>query len=351
MALPRYDETVKNFVMMLAKVVCRDEEALRLGTNFVGLVRPLAVAVAQCNEVEVTEEIVNTMKQKITLLSAIFASLEEMKRFEDSNPIIGIYKELNPVLMASFKKFGAVEKIIEGICSITKHTMRSINKHFFPYIQDFARQVIEGYKTHSFSTYLYCGEFTVSVYGPMPEFEGILREMFNLLGTHTFDILSKGGYTNYPNIIEDFFGMCLRYMKYAPKLVFESEIISSLLQFSIVVIGIEHIDAAKALYLFLDKFFEHFLMHSEKVSLDDKELTALNFVFENGPLITKKLILTLCAAPYQGLHEFIISTLITMKDSLPKTTIRWIHDAIQLVACGVIVGAGGLPDRGGEGGV
>eukprot|EP00826_Nyctotherus_ovalis_P036770 TRINITY_DN3288_c0_g5_i3.p1 TRINITY_DN3288_c0_g5~~TRINITY_DN3288_c0_g5_i3.p1 ORF type:complete len:337 (-),score=98.50 TRINITY_DN3288_c0_g5_i3:281-1291(-) len=329
---PTYDKVTYDVASMYARIVCGDKNAKRLGLNLTRMIRPVVMAVAQHNAAsDVTKEVVRSMKHNYILLSSIFAHLNEMTDFDENSPILGIYKELHPVLMASFKKFGHVAKMVEELCAIIKCIMRSIKDHFFPYLPEFARQIVEGYKTYSISTYLYCGEFTVSIFSRNENAMNILGEVFNLLGSHTFEILSKGSYTNSPEIIEDFFGMCVRYTKYTPKLVFESKILSQLLQFSIMVIGIEHYEAAKALYMFLEEFFHFFAANADKKLLQEKEMDALNFALANGPLIVSSLIRHLCAAPPKTLHQFIIDTLVEIKESLPKSSEKWMEEAIQLV--------------------
>jgi len=333
---------------MYGKIVCKDKNPERLGAHFINLIKDLVILLNQCvDTVQLTQAMINTVKQVVSFLSTIFSNLEYINHSDEKNPIIAVYKDLHPIIMKALKRFYDSEKIVEEVCFIVKFTMRSIKGYFLPYLKEFILQVVAGYKASSLSTYLYCGEFIVSVFNEVttfnadknPEVKKMIEEMFNFLGMHTFEILGKGGYTNYPNNVEDFFGMCMRFTNYASTLLFNSAILPNLLQFSIAIIGFDHLNAAKALYLFLNEFFKHFSNSADKTALEDKKLDAFSFVLENGPLISNKLIKTLCSAPYQGLHEHIIDILTTIRYALPKSSTNWLIEAIQLVTLKVILGA------------
>ena len=320
---------------MLGKLVCQEKDGEKLNKNLLRMISPLAICIAQYNDtVMVSSGLIDAVREKSGALSSIFEGLEAMCEFEFINPIIPIYKELDPVIIASLKKFGGENKIVEELCQVVKNIMRSLRAYFLPYLANFARQVVLGYQTYFLSTYLYCAEFSVTVFGGNKDALGILSEMFNLMGRHTFEMLSKGGYTNNPDIVGDFFGMCMRYVKYAPRLIFESTILPNLLEFSMLLIGFEHVQAGKALYMFIEHFFMHFAYASNRNDLSEKEIVAYDFALANGPLITKKLFQSLCAAPCRDLCDFIIDTLLSMKVTLFDNSKIWMQDAVQLVVYG-----------------
>ena len=338
--MTKYDKSTKNLTSMYARIVCGEKNPDIIKVNLERMIRPLAIfLIKNFTESSSNPELPKLLAQKTALLSCIFSRLEFMIDFEENNPIIPIYKELGPVLMNILKKFQSEEKLVENICLVIKYTMRSIKQYFMPYLEEFVGQVIEGYKNFGISTYLYCGEFTASVFGSKPEAESILGTMFNSMGKHTFELLINNGYTNFPHIVEDFFGMCLRYIKYTPKLIFGSEILPELLQFSIVIIGFNHSDAAKALYLFLNNFFRHFANKNTEDDINSKEAEAFGFIIENGALIIKKLILYIASGSHKGLCDYVIELIIEIYSSFPQTSALWILSAIQLVYIELNIGS------------
>jgi len=55
-----------------------------------------------------------------------------------------------------------------------------------------------------------------------------------------------------PDIVDDFFGMCMRYIKYCPNIYYEMPHWPDIVKLAILGIGIDHAPAAKALYMFID---------------------------------------------------------------------------------------------------
>ncbi len=326
----QYDKTTENLAKMYAQIICRQPPEL-VKTNLERMIRPVAVVMLACVSAEaLSKDQIELMYTKTHLLATIFSRVEDLKKLEERNPVIQIYAELSPVLLQGMKKFYTCERVLEVLVALVKHTMRSIGTFFFPYLDTFATQVVEGYRASPLAPYLYCAEFTASVYGGQEKSEKLLGDMFNMLGKHTFEVLGGGGYTNYPHLVEDFFGMSLRYIKYCPKAVFMSLILEELLQFSIALIGYEHIEGSKALYLFLAQFFNHF--DTKRTDLDPKESAALGFLLANGPIIAKKLILCLEGAPHKQISEYIIDLLVEMLEALPTQSATWIGDAVQFVS-------------------
>lgn len=323
---------MENIVCAYAKIVCKQKTIELIKSSLERMIRPLAVGILNCVKVEnLDETVVKTMLNHIKILCCIFRMSEDLGKYKPDNPLIGLYSELSSVLMQAMKKFQKFEKIIEEIVQTVKHAMRSLGNYFLQYLTPFAQEVIEGFKENHFSTYLYCAEFTASVFGNNVQFHELLQMMFNILGQQTFQFLGKNGFMLYPHLVEDLFGMCLRYIKYCPELIFGSIILQELLQFAIAVIGYEHIEASKALYNFLQHFFDHFGLKDPNIALQPKESEAKGFLIINGPLISKKLILNIETAPPKILVEYLIDLIIHITDAFPEESIIWLSEAIDLV--------------------
>lgn len=329
----KYDYTRKNLVTMYAKIICRQPDVALIKANLERMIRPLAVSLlALCKAPEINETILLQTKRKAKLLSNIFKSVEELSEKNENNPLIPIYAELSPLLMQLIKKFEKFEKIVEQVTSIIKKSMRSLDKYFLPYLGVFATQIVASYKNTGLHTYLYCAEIITTVYGSMPDFQQILGELFILMAKHSFEILRGTGAANNPHIVDDFFGMCSRYIRKCPQLIFNSETIADLIKFAVSIIGFEHVNAAKTLYLFLYNLFAHFAgKKTNDTKLDIHESETLSILISHGPIIMKKLFIVLVSAPHKEVYSYVNELIIEINMTLPKASEEWLIEAAQIL--------------------
>ncbi len=326
------DEMMESLVHVFVVIICKQSTLAIVKTNLERLIRPLAIQMLSCVSCpEVNETVCQVMHQKTKMLSFVFNKCEELEKHKEANPIIPIYTELAPLLLQGLRKFQLADNVIEYICTIVKHAMRSLKSHFLPFMSDFASLVLEQYLALPKPTMLYCAEFSASVFGTDPRFADVLRTLFDTLGRQTFLIIGKTGYTDQPHLAEDFFGMCVRYVKYCPQLVFGSTILKELLEFAIALVGFEHIGCAKALYLFLEHLFKHYQKKESTVALEPNEMAAFEFVVANGPPLARKLILIIEAGPPDVIAEYVNAVLVAMLVAIPGHALDWLSDAIQLV--------------------
>lgn len=129
--------------------------------------------------------------------------------------------------------------------------------------------------------------------------------------------------------------MCLRYIKYAPIIIFENPIICDILEFALN-INVTHIDCAKALYLFLGYLFNHF--RNKKVDqLNELEGKTFSYLLNKGPAITIKLIKHIESAPHYRISEYLVDCLIDLFESIPTYFTIWISEAIRGISSDCLI--------------
>lgn len=133
------------------------------------------------------------------------------------------------------------ESIIEKICRFIKHTMRCIQKDFTPFLESYLTQVVKLYKERQIPTYLYAVEVTITVFYKYPDNELLIQNSFNELCQTTFlNFKTIQEYENLPDIIDDFFGMHYRIIKFNQKIFFQSQLLQHIFEFALEGIGIQH---------------------------------------------------------------------------------------------------------------
>jgi len=78
----------------------------------------------------------------------------------------------------------------------------------------------------------------------MREYEDILLKSFDFICKQSATFLTDlAAFTNYPDLVYDLFGMCLRYLRYSKHILFRSQNLEILLTLWMRGIGLEHKEA------------------------------------------------------------------------------------------------------------
>ena len=59
--------------------------------------------------------------------------------------------------------------VIEAICRLMKHGMRSLAEQFSPYLQPLIRRALEGYRINSIGSFIYTVEFSLTQFSTKQE--------------------------------------------------------------------------------------------------------------------------------------------------------------------------------------
>lgn len=147
------------------------------------------------------------------------------------------------------------EMVPEKVIRLTKHIWRcSFDSFPVEFLTEVFRVFIKMYQEVPISSFVYAAEVGSTVFYKYPAYRELLQQAFEKICEITFQHLPKfADLEEYPELTEDFFGVLVRYGRYTPDLLVKSENLkSTILELSMMAIGIEHKLVAKSLYAWLE---------------------------------------------------------------------------------------------------
>jgi hypothetical protein len=177
---------------------------------------------------------------------------------DDSN-VLYIFAQLWPLVKTLLVVFGALPDPVEKLCRIVKHTMRKVREEFGQFLPELTQILMAGYQAYGHCSYLYIAENAARTFGKIPAYKDLLEALFDALVSKSLTLLTTfNDFTARAEVAEDFFGMMLRYLHYCPfVLIGPKSKLSNILECAIQGIGIEHVEAGKCLYSFLERIVEY----------------------------------------------------------------------------------------------
>ncbi|OMJ78008.1 hypothetical protein SteCoe_22291 [Stentor coeruleus] len=172
--------------------------------------------------------------------------------------VYGLFKEIWPQLQMLVARFESNDNAVEDICRIVKHAMKKLQLAFGEFLEDFIRIISSQFLKYHHSSYLYMAEQLVKIFASSNLYENIMIELFNTLSNSALTILnSSQSLQDNPELTEDFFGMAIRYLNHCSNLTLATPNFEKILILGKIGIGLQHCEAAKCLYGFLDVTFDY----------------------------------------------------------------------------------------------
>eukprot|EP00825_Cyclidium_porcatum_P051885 TRINITY_DN9680_c0_g1_i6.p1 TRINITY_DN9680_c0_g1~~TRINITY_DN9680_c0_g1_i6.p1 ORF type:complete len:333 (-),score=42.91 TRINITY_DN9680_c0_g1_i6:118-1116(-) len=251
--------------------------------------------------------------------------------------IVNILKELWNVIVIILEYYTQEynDDIVEKTCRFIKHTMRCIQKEFIPFLQPYLSAVVKLYSQKQISTYLYAIEVTITVFYKNPEQEQIIQNSFNSLCTTTFqNFQSIQQFEEYPDIIEDFFGMQQRIIKFSRKLFLQSHLLQQIFLFALEGIGIQHTQAAKSLYHFIEYVYYQVKQSSIDAETANKQILIQlqEYMKQQTPVILIKLFKVLESVPTSSVRDYIYDILLAIMNTFPNFVKDWFTQILSQLA-------------------
>jgi len=145
-------------------------------------------------------------------------------------------------------------KVVEKSCRLLKHSMRCVPDLFKPLVPAVAQTLVPAFQTHQHSSYLYSAEILANTYAGDPEIVPVLTSLFHQLSTHALQCLvnKRDHLETISELVEDFYGMFDRYLRYTPMIVLEAPTLQPTLQLWLEVIFVQQKDAIEAVIAFME---------------------------------------------------------------------------------------------------
>merc|ERR1719461_263343 len=145
---------------------------------------------------------------------------------------------------------------MEKCTKCIKCTMRTAPKQYIK--SDVAQASLallaERYKIQKFSCYLYIATIYVDEYGKEPGAQGILQEVLDHFSNCTLTSLTSfEEHKNNPDQVEDYFELCVKYLKVCPQLLVNEKRLEKVWQSALQGIGLDHKESGSAILRVLDE--------------------------------------------------------------------------------------------------
>eukprot|EP00921_Rhytidocystis_pertsovi_P004493 GHVQ01007821.1.p1 GENE.GHVQ01007821.1~~GHVQ01007821.1.p1 ORF type:complete len:906 (+),score=113.58 GHVQ01007821.1:64-2781(+) len=123
-----------------------------------------------------------------------------------------------PLLTRLLTHYSTSERMVEKCIRCLKHSLRCVGHRFKPLVPSLVDLITEGAAAHLHTSYVYCAEYLAAEFEEDPEILSWLEKLFNDLSLRALDKLEAHAteLLEYSELIEDFFGMVLRYLLYCP---------------------------------------------------------------------------------------------------------------------------------------
>ncbi|CAD8091723.1 unnamed protein product [Paramecium sonneborni] len=258
-----YDNLIKG----VANAICSSKETMQnyylrlcsiFAQNLLQLQKQIEEQILQNKNMDQLENNIDQYSKNISCLAYANSQIpiNENEDYQEIRVlIVNVYKELWPMLKFGMERIVVYEpNIAEKIVRYTKHTFR---KAFNQFSVDLLTQVFQCflnvYRQMPITACIYIAEVSATVFYKYPEYRNILLEAFESLCNITFQHLPQlSSFEENPDLTEDLFGMLVRYGRYTPVLLMQSSALQTILQLTLMAIGLEHVGAAKTFYSWLE---------------------------------------------------------------------------------------------------
>ena len=144
--------------------------------------------------------------------------------------------------------------LAEKLCRLHKHAMRSCGaRAYAPLLDPFMTQVVRNFRQSFLSPYLYGASICITEFGHDPTYVPKLFELISELSlTVCTRLTSLDDFTQYPDVVEEYFYLIGRFMTYCPEPLVVSPLFRTIIQWAVVGLHIRHREANKGTLNFLE---------------------------------------------------------------------------------------------------
>jgi len=162
-----------------------------------------------------------------------------------------------PVARQTLEWHPGDSKVVEKACRLLKHSMRCTPDLFKPLVPAVASTLVPAFQAHQHSSYLYSAEILANTYAADPEIIPVLTSLFHQLSTTALQVLmnARDKLEQITELVEDFYGMFERYLRYVPMIVLEAATLQPTMQLWLEVIFVQQKDAIDAVIAFIEAVF------------------------------------------------------------------------------------------------
>mmetsp|Transcript_74396 Transcript_74396/g.162718 ORF Transcript_74396/g.162718 Transcript_74396/m.162718 type:complete len:954 (+) Transcript_74396:85-2946(+) len=227
-------------------------------------------------------------------------------------------------------------KVVEKSCRLLKHSMRCVPDMFKPLVPAVASTLVTAFKSQQHSSYLYSSEILANTYAKDREMHPVLAELFNQLGTHALQVLMerRDRLNDMCELVEDFYGMFERYLRYAPTIVLEAPTLQPTLQLLLDVILVQQKDAIEAVFAFMEASL-NCIAESVKPSLGDGRAShgqrLRPHVLQMAPNLVLRTFQVVAQVPPRFVTELLPTLVECIRGAFPQEFPGWLETGMQQI--------------------
>lgn len=216
-------------------------------------------------------------------LAAIFRYTTPTVENGKIHPCQEVILQIWPVISQTFNKFSSDVTVIERCCRCVRFAVRCLGVSSTELLGPLVTQIVSLYQAYPHSCCLYLGSILVDEYGARPECVPMLIDMFQSFCGPTFTMLEEPyGLRNHPDIVDDLFRLCFRFILRAPIVFLQSSQVWSLLTCAILCCCLDHKDANESVCKFVVEFIKKGQKSEDKDSSESLHLLVTSFLQKIG---------------------------------------------------------------------
>eukprot|EP00922_Rhytidocystis_sp_ex-Travisia-forbesii_P018455 GHVS01027393.1.p1 GENE.GHVS01027393.1~~GHVS01027393.1.p1 ORF type:complete len:1007 (-),score=187.88 GHVS01027393.1:293-3313(-) len=207
-----------------------------------------------------------------------------------------VLSTLWPLLEALLSQFAAnSDRVAERCIRCLKHSVRCIEHRVQPLVPEIVRVVVSCAAAELHSCYLYCAEYMAKELQNVPEVQPLLNDLFNDLSNRALSVLEqhRDRLNDYPLLVEDCFGMFIRYLNFCPHIATKSPHLPRALKLCEEGIYQDRKDSVSTVFVFLDNIVRGKL--TSHCELPVADITPV--IHQSLPPLVRQLFKLLLAAP------------------------------------------------------
>jgi transportin-3 len=166
-----------------------------------------------------------------------------------------------PLIRQTLSTHSGDPKVVEKSCRLLKHSMRCVPDIFKQSVSAVASTLITAFQQHQHSSYCYSAEILANTYAQDPQIVPVLTHLFHQLSATALQCVmvakDQNQLESITELVEDFYGMFERYLRYAPTIVLEAPTLLPTLQLWCSVIFVQQKDAIEAIIAFIEAVLGH----------------------------------------------------------------------------------------------
>ncbi|NXX63482.1 TNPO3 protein, partial [Scopus umbretta] len=228
-------------------------------------------------------------------LAVIFRHTNPVVENGQIHPCQKVIQEIWPVLSETLNKHSADNRIVERCCRCLRFAVRCVGKGSAALLQPLVTQMVNVYRAHQHSCFLYLGSILVDEYGMEEGCRQGLLDMLQALCIPTFQLLEQpNGLQNHPDTVDDLFRLAARFIQRSPVTLLRSQVMIPILQWAIAATTLDHRDANCSVMKFLRDLIHTGVANDHEEDFEVRKELISQVMNQLGQQLVNQLLHTCC---------------------------------------------------------